>query len=171
MQIIHLPIFWTILIDIGAWAFFHIGISLFMAMIPVHFFEKENSLYKLRKWEKSGELWERLFSVRLWKHLIPDGKKVIRKGFEKNTLASNDKRYLKLFVIETKRAELTHWVSILPAGLFFLWNPAWAGWIMVAYAFLFNLPIIIVQRYNRPRIERFLSRKRKTRVTKEAVLK
>ena len=171
MQIIDLPIFWTLFIDIGAWAFFHMVISLSMATIPVTYFEKDNSLYKLRMWEKSGQLWEQLFSVRKWKHLIPDGTKVIQKGFEKNVLASNDQHYLDMFVIETRRAELTHWLSILPAGLFFLWNPAWAGWIMVVYALLFNLPIIIVQRYNRPRIERFLDRKRKTRATKEVDLK
>ncbi|WP_367619250.1 hypothetical protein [Planococcus shenhongbingii] len=30
---------------------------------------------------------------------------------------------LKVFAAETKRAELTHWLSIIPAPLLFLWNP------------------------------------------------
>ncbi|MDG0792194.1 hypothetical protein OMP38_15960 [Cohnella ginsengisoli] len=69
---------------------------------------------------------------------------------------------MKVFAAETKRAELTHWLSILPAPLFFLWNPVWVGWIMVLYAAAFNLPIIVVQRYNRGRIDAIVSASNKT---------
>lgn len=55
-------------------------------------------------------------------------------------------------MIETQRAEWTHWVSMLPAPLFFIWNPVWAGWLMILYALIANLPFIIIQRYNRPRL-------------------
>lgn len=61
-------------------------------------------------------------------------------------------------MIETQRAELTHWFLIPPAFLFFLWNPAWAGWVMVIYALVVNLPFIMIQRYNRPRLERVLKK-------------
>jgi len=67
--------------------------------------------------------------------------------------------YLETLSLKQKRVEPTQWLSILPSFLFFLWNPVWAGWIMVIYALLFNVPIILVQRYNRPRLERVLNRK------------
>ncbi|NME07305.1 glycosyl-4,4'-diaponeurosporenoate acyltransferase [Psychrobacillus sp. BL-248-WT-3] len=160
----------TILIDIVAWAFFHIAISLCMAAIPSSKFEYDNNLYRIREWEKSNQLWSRLFQVKKWKHLIPDGTKIIQKGFEKKSLISNNRDYLFMFLIESRRAELTHWLSILPSVFFFLWNPLWAGWVMVVYALLFNMPIIIAQRYNRNRLERILSSKRKSVVKREEVL-
>jgi glycosyl-4,4'-diaponeurosporenoate acyltransferase len=49
-------------------------------------------------------------------------------------------------------------MMILPGFLFFLWNEAVVGWIMVAYAVLNNLIPIIMQRYNRPRIRKLLAR-------------
>lgn len=60
------------------------------------------------------------------------------------------------------------WKRLLPAPLFFIWNPAWAGWLMIAYAFIANIPFIITQRYNRPRLRRLykiLSKKNKHQST------
>ncbi len=48
--------------------------------------------------------------------------------------------------------ELILWLAHLGGWLFFLWNPAWAGWVMVLYATLANGPCIITQRYNRVRL-------------------
>ena len=45
IQLVELPIMETILIDIVAWAFFHIAISLCMAAIPPSKFENDNNLY------------------------------------------------------------------------------------------------------------------------------
>lgn len=170
IQLVELPIMETILIDIVAWAFFHIAISLCMVAIPSSKFENDNNLYRIRELEKSNQLWSRLFQVKKWKHLIPDGTKIIQKGFEKKSLISKNRDYLFKFLIESRRAELTHWLSILPSIFFFLWNPLWAGWVMVVYALLFNIPIIIAQRYNRNRLERILSSKRKSVVKREKVL-
>jgi len=47
---------------------------------------------------------------------------------------------------------------ILPGFLFFLWNSVEAGMWMVAYAFLNNLIPIVMQRYNRPRVNRLLAK-------------
>jgi glycosyl-4,4'-diaponeurosporenoate acyltransferase len=46
---------------------------------------------------------------------------------------------------------------IVPGFFFFLWNDVILGWLMVAYAFLNNLPFIIVQRFNRPRIRKLIA--------------
>lgn len=169
MQLVQLSIFWTVVVDIVAWALFHTIISLSMAAVPSSKFNRDHSLYRIRGWEKSLQPWERFFLVKKWKHLIPDGTKIIQIGFEKKRLISMDSEYLKRFIIESKRAELTHWLSIIPAIFFFLWNPLWAGGVMVAYAVLFNGPIIIVQRYNRYRLEKIVARKRKNTPLKEKV--
>ncbi|WP_430786563.1 glycosyl-4,4'-diaponeurosporenoate acyltransferase [Virgibacillus flavescens] len=161
MQLVELPIIWTILIDIFAWGFFHIGISLLTLNMSADRFTSDRLLYKSRNWERDGQVWQRYFHVKKWKNMIPDGTNIIKQGFAKDHLSGSDARYLWNFLVESRRAELTHWLSILPAGLFFLWNPAWAGWLMIGYAILFNGPIIMVQRYNRPRLQKIIVSKMK----------
>ncbi|WP_079527965.1 glycosyl-4,4'-diaponeurosporenoate acyltransferase CrtO family protein [Halobacillus hunanensis] len=152
MPIVSLPVMWVIFINVIAWTFFHLFISAICMRLPLAFFLKDRLLFQIFSWEKSGELWQRLFRVKTWKGFLIDGTIFLKKGYSKKGLHSNRLSDLKIFAAETKRAELTHWLSILPAPLFFLWNPLWAGWVMILYAFVFNLPIIVVQRYNRGRI-------------------
>lgn len=161
MQLVELPIIWTIVLDIFAWGFFHIGISFYTLNMSTERFTGNRFLYKSRKWEKDGQFWQRYFHVKRWKNLIPDGTKIIKRGFAKDQLNGKDAQSLTTFLVESRRAELTHWLSILPAGLFFLWNPPWAGGLMIGYAILFNVPIIIVQRYNRPRLQKIIVTKMK----------
>jgi glycosyl-4,4'-diaponeurosporenoate acyltransferase len=73
-------------------------------------------------------------------------------------IASRNPDYLETWVAETCRAELCHWVAMLPSVLFFLWNPPWLGLIMVAYAVGFNAVPIVTQRHNRPRLLALLRR-------------
>ena len=70
---------------------------------------------------------------------------------EKN-LTDYSQENLKRFLIETSRGELVHWLGILPFWVFGLFAPPQIIWIMLAYALIVNLPCIIAQRYNRPRV-------------------
>jgi glycosyl-4,4'-diaponeurosporenoate acyltransferase len=158
MPVVSLTIVWTIILDAIAWALFHLVISILCSWIPLQYFQRSSSFYKIATWEKSGQFWQNLVAVKKWKSSIPDAARLFKIGFEKKLLAGCDAENLQTFAAETKRAELTHWLSILPAPLFFLWNPFWAGWVMILYAVVFNIPIIIVQRYNRARLETILKR-------------
>jgi len=91
--------------------------------------------------------------LKKWKKYLIDGSSIVKKSYNKSHLHGSRQQDLISFAAETKRAELTHWLLMLPAPLFFLWNPTWAGWIIIAYALFANLPFIITQRYNRGRIE------------------
>lgn len=160
MPLIELPVIWTIVLDIVAWAIFHMGISLFTLQLPDVFFEKTSILYRTRSWEKEGEIWQKYFTIKSWVKYIPDGSRLLGEtGFYKKKLQQTNADYFETFILETKRAELTHVLSILPAFLFFIWNPIWAGWVMVVYALVVNVPIILLQRYNRPRLEKIVKRK------------
>lgn len=161
MQVITLPIIWTIIVDIIAWAFFHMSISYSMLKIPTGFFKKDISWFKPRNWERNGQIWNDLFHIQSWKQHLPDGTFLLKTGYDKSNLKRTDTNTLHQFILETKQGEMTHWISILPAGLFFLWNPPWAGWLMVLYAVVFNFPFIISQRYNRPRLQRLYKRKKR----------
>lgn len=159
MRIIHLSNWTTFFLDIAAWAVIHLSISLIAARMPLSYFERPRRLFETFSFEKSGRFWQKQFKVRSWKKYLPDGTKVIGEGYDKSALEDSTALTLHRFVLETRRAEWTHWLSIPPAFLFFLWNPPWGGWGMVLYAILFNFPFIVTQRYNRPRFEKLYARK------------
>lgn len=159
MQVIYLSNAGTVFMDVIAWYGLHMLIAWIARNIPDAFFEEYQEWFRIRRWENSGAVWQQLFRVRSWKPYLPDGTKITKKGFDKTHLRHVDQAGLEQFSLETRRGELAHWMMIPPAWLFFLWNPPWAGWIMVVYAFMVNLPFIIVQRYNRPRLERVIQKK------------
>ena len=79
----------------------------------------------------------------------------------KRELGSLDDDGLEAFVRETRRAELGHWWAMACSPLFVLWNPPLASVLLVAYGVLVNLPFILIQRYNRLRIDALLARRRR----------
>ena len=69
-----------------------------------------------------------------------------------------DPEYLRRFLSETCRAELSHWIAVVIGLNFFIWNPWYVGLIMLVYGLATNLPFILVQRYNRLRLRAVLAR-------------
>jgi len=157
MRLIHLPTFWTVVIDFIAWFIIHTGVVLCTIHIPSKFFDQGGWLYRSRNWEKHGRIYTKIFKIRKWKEYLPDGSKLLKyRSFPKKRLQEKNDLYFASFLQETCRAELTHWVITLFAPLFFLWNKPGVGLIMIVYAVTENLPLIMAQRYNRIRLKRVL---------------
>ena len=128
--------------------------------IPVGHFNPRGLFFQPRRWEKKGAIYQNLFKIKSWKKYAPDGAEFIKKrGFPKKKLGNTSTPYFKRFLLETCRAEMTHWMIILFAPFFFLWNRFWVGLIMIMYALIENLPLIMVQRYNRIRFLSILRRR------------
>jgi len=127
-----------------------------ITIIPSSYINIKSWIYKNRNWEQNGRFYEKYFKIKSWKGMLPDGAALFKKGFRKKSLVSLDKEYLRQFVLETCRAEFVHWLVILFSPVFFIWNPVWAGIIMIIYALFANLPCIIAQRYNRLRFLRII---------------
>lgn len=146
-----------LILNVSIWMFFHLTISLGLIKLPdLYLMDKHklNALFEERDFERGGKFWRNVFSVHQWKDKLPDGASLFHAGYKKKKLLNNDVATMETFIKETKRAELTHWLLMLPAPFFFFWNPPWAGWIMILYAVLVNIPFIIIQRYNRIRLTR-----------------
>lgn len=135
-------------------------ISLLAMKIPDQWFKQHQHLFRTWKWERKGQIWNDIFQIRKWKKKLPDASLLIKAAFSKKSLQGATTASFKKFIIETQRGELTHWLSMLPAPLFFIWNPKWAGMLILIYAFFSNVPFILVQRYNRPRLIRMLEMKK-----------
>ena len=153
-MLVHLPTAVTIMIDIAAWFIIHMGVSYIMARQPLTLFDPGSWLYRKRRWERNGKLYDKLFRLKSWKKRLPDGAAIFRNGFEKKRLKETSRDYLDAFIGETCRAELTHWTVFLFAPVFFIWNLWWVSLVMILYAAIANMPCIITQRYNRIRLQR-----------------
>jgi glycosyl-4,4'-diaponeurosporenoate acyltransferase len=91
---------------------------------------------------------------------VPEAGAVFAGGFAKRDLRRGD---LDRYLLETRRAEYTHWAILAAAPLFLLWNPPAVWLLMVAYAVVANVPCLLIQRYNRARLLRILGRRRSHR--------
>jgi glycosyl-4,4'-diaponeurosporenoate acyltransferase len=150
-------ILWLIGINILAWLLIHLIISYTCFKLGERPFLNESWLTKQRIWESHGSMYE-MFGIKRWKLLLPDGGSFYKGDFRKKQLQGYEAHYLKKFILETRRAEWTHWLAIPPSLLFFLWNTWYVGVIMIVYAFMFNVPFIMIQRYNRIRLKRLYKR-------------
>lgn len=96
--------------------------------------------------------------IRRWKHWIPDAGGALPGGVRKASLVRRDPLALRRLLVETRRAELVHWL-LWPAGLLTaLWLPPAGVLVNVVFATVFNLPCVLVQRFNRGRLRRCLAR-------------
>ncbi len=155
MRIIHLSTPWTVLLDILIWFILHMGVVYFVVRVPLPRFNPRGWLYRARPWEAGGDFYQRYFRIKKWKKYLPDGAPLLgSRGFPKKRLREKTPEYLRSFLQETCRAELTHWLTLLFAPFFFFWNPLWVGFFMIFYALTENLPLIMAQRYNRARLNR-----------------
>ena len=149
---------WAVAVDFVAWLAIHIGVSVYVARMATDSFNPHSWLYRERRWEMAGNIYQKVLRIKSWKHLLPDGAAVSKSGFRKKRLRSSDPAYIERFVLETCRAELTHWLIFAFAPVFFLWNDWRIGIVMIAYGIIANVPCIASQRYNRVRLMSVQSR-------------
>ncbi|NLA71937.1 MAG: hypothetical protein GX850_05915 [Clostridiaceae bacterium] len=163
MRIIFLSDAWTILLCFIVWGVFQVSSALFCLKLPDRFLSPNSFFFKSHHFERDGRIYDRVFRVRSWKHLLPDGAAVWKKrGFKKRTMDDFSEDNLNRFLIESVRGELTHWLAIFPFWVFGFFVAPALLWIMLIYALVINFPCIITQRFNRPRIQRLVDKKSKT---------
>lgn len=119
-------------------------------------------------WERGGRVYEKL-GIRFWQARLPDMSRILpgimpeKRLAGRGITAANLERMLR----ETVVAEAVHGLLIL-AGLVCvpIW-PGLGGWAFFGLFALGNLPFILIQRYNRPRLLRLYEKqKRKERRSK-----
>jgi glycosyl-4,4'-diaponeurosporenoate acyltransferase len=165
VRLIYLPTFWTILLDCLAWALLQTGVAALSILIPLRYLNPYRKIFLPAEWEDGGDVYQRWFRIRSWKAKVPSWAAIFgKRGFRLDYLESTEPAYLDRWVRESCRSEICHWAAMLPAGLFFLWNKPVIAWVMVAYALIFNLPLFILQRYNRPKVMRLLVKRRNLEV-------
>ena len=145
--------FWSVVIYCIIWLLIHVIVSYVVDRIPRASFDPKSWLYRRRKFERNGKLYETVFHIRYWKHFLPDGAALCGR-FRKKTLVKSGSIYINEFIQETCRAEMMHWILLAMAVVFFIWNAWWISLIMVSYALIVNMPCVLAQRFNRIRLRR-----------------
>ncbi len=158
LRLIHLSNAWTVVVDVIAWGLVHALTGYFVHRLPARRFRRDAWLFQSRRIERSGRLYTHVLRIRRWKDRLPEAGALFAGGVSKRHLPATDRAGLEQFAIETRRAELGHWLAAAAGPLFVLWNPPAVAIVMVAYGVVVNAPFIAIQRYNRLRVARVSAR-------------
>lgn len=122
--------------------------------LPRRWFDASRFPYRAYAFERNGRFYESL-GIRKWKNVLPDKsriapgtyRKAIRGGAQQHSAA-----HMERLLQETCVAECVHWALLVisPILLFTMESPA--AYVMTPLYGLSNLPYIMIQRYNRPRL-------------------
>ncbi len=158
IRVLDLPIGWTVVLDCVVWAVVSTAVGYGLHRVPVDRLAHDGFLTRLRPFEVDGRWYERHLHIKRWKARLPEAGALFKDGFSKRSLNTAAPEQLGRFVVETRRAELTHWILVAVGPLFLLWNPWGLGLVMVLYGVVANVPCLLIQRYNRARLARVIAR-------------
>ena len=156
MRVVHLSDPVTIVLDVVAWGAIHAGAGFVAHRTSVAWLSRDRRLFRERRVERGGRLYAQTLRISRWKDRLPEAGALFAGGISKRRVTASEQGGLGRFVVETRRAELAHWLAAWPGVVFALWNPPAVVPVMVAYGLAVNLPFIAVQRYNRGRAVRVL---------------
>lgn len=99
--------------------------------------------------------------MQYWKDHLPDGQNLNPNISSKATFdLSKNMNDIQRFILETRRAEVVHLLSIFPVIAFFKASKS-VKIINYIYVIIANVPCMIVQRYNRPKLIRIYNKLQK----------
>ena len=155
-----LPDPWAVAVSAVVW----LGVSLAIGKLAVTWaparLEQEGPVTRIRAWERDGRTWQRWVRVLRWKDALPEAGEFFGGGTSKRHLGSPNTEGLEAFRRETMRAERVHWSIMATGPVQVLWCRPTVALGMVVFGVVFNAPFIVVQRYNRGRLDRLLLRRR-----------
>ena len=124
---------------------------------PRKWFHPDRFPFRQYKWEKKGRIYIRL-GIRKWKDRVPDMSKVLPFLYRKKVNKNRSEENLLRLIRETCVAELVHGLLCVAAlWVVHIWPGKW-GWIFWICYCAGNLPFMMIQRFNRPRLCAALSR-------------
>lgn len=123
-------------------------------ILPKRWFLPDAWIFRSRGFERHGKIYEKL-GIRRWHKRVPDMSRIFPALMPPKNLTGDFSRRLPEMIRETCVAELIHTLLSL-TGLYCLW--LWPGWggvtVSTIHFLLLNLPFILIQRYERPRLIR-----------------
>ena len=121
-------------------------------VVPKKWINPQSGLYRCHAFERNGKLYEKI-KIHRWHNLVPSMSRILPFMMPAKNLKGNWRERLPLMIHETCVAELIHWLLCISA-LYCLriWPGTGGEFITIFYILVLNLPFILIQRYNRPRL-------------------
>lgn len=121
--------------------------------------DPESFLFREQAWELGGKIYEKL-NIKNWQARIPDVSQVLGRWMpQKRLKVGFTAETVRTMIRETCTAEMVHnLLNIAGLRLLGLWEGIGGIVVYLVYVLLGNLPFILVQRYNRPRLKVLLNR-------------
>lgn len=136
--------------------FWQFAILLFSKNINISFFDPAKKIYSQKNWEHNGKFYTSILHINLWKDHLPQH--IGKDGFSKKILNKYNNlsyEYINEFIHETCRAEWYHKCCLSGCILFLLINPIFTYKLLFFFlTIIINLPFILIQRYNRIRLNK-----------------
>ena len=131
-------------------------------IFPKRWFHFYRFPYRPYRFERDGRLYEKL-RIKSWHRKLPDMSRVFPMLMPPKKIISHDVSTISTMLRETCVAEVIHGLLCI-SGLYctVLWQGT-GGKIVAVLNIIGNLPFIMAQRYNRPRLLRLLKHKEKRR--------
>lgn len=150
------------------WAAWSIMMGYLGHRLPLKFFEKETWLTRPLRWGEDPRGYERVLRIKAWKHRLPEAGNFFPGGFSKDSIGGGDRAVMTRFLAETRRAEYVH-LAIWPFWLVtLLWAPGWGVLLNLVVGTALNLPCLLVQRYNRMRLQRAIAKRARLQAQSQA---
>ena len=137
-------------------------------IMPKHWMRWDVFPFKCAEFEKNGKIYERI-GIRFWQKKVPDMSKIFPFLMPPKNMQGDYQNRLPLMIQETCVAELVHGIlCVLGLHGLRLWPGAGGFAVSMIYVCFLNLPFVLIQRYNRPRLVR-LSRRLSRKTVQEVV--
>lgn len=121
-------------------------------LLPKSWFLYDGFPYRCAKFERGGALYDKM-NIHKWQTKLPDMSRLVPWAMPAKNLKTCNSSRLLTMIQETCIAEFIHWMlCITGLGSFFILQNPFCVLLYLIYVLVFNIPFIIIQRYNRPRL-------------------
>ncbi len=145
---------WLVAVDIVVVVTLSIGLGATAPRWPDRWLDSDPFPLRRLPWESAG-FFRRLRVGRLARRLPELG--ATFGGQAKSALPGSSRSHLADYLIEVRRAEWVHWLSVVSPLPLFLFNPWWLALTFLLAVSAGNLPFLLVLRNNRFRIQRIIN--------------
>ncbi len=142
-------------------------------ILPKSWFNYDRFPYRSFKWESGGKIYDKI-KIKKWQNKLPDMSKIFTHIMPAKKMVSLKRERIELMLKETCIAEAAHLaLMIMGFGCVSIWEGK-GGAIVSALYFIANIPFVLIQRYNRPRLRKILRQpqidgEKKAALTKESI--
>lgn len=158
--LLRLPIYIGNLFRLAFWYIVVGAISFFIGQsLPRKNFDYKVFPYHPFRWENGGRIYLKL-RIQYWKDKLPDMSRYITSMFRKKLTVMRSPEYLEDLIKETCVAELVHWGLIFISPIYMVLLDGALGAVGAALFAVGNVPFVLIQRYNRPRLVQLMLRQR-----------